>query len=178
MKWATVLVLALVVMAVSNGHAMASHYDLRCVDQDGNGQVDKEEARAVVAAYFSPEHPLAPPPPPPSQLSQTTEAVLWVTVSQHPQLTERLLVHADTAFDIDTFDLEVFVDGTEYCNGSKIYGDEGNYKLGCGSDVKVHTSVSSVSAQTADFPDLLGDMRCERNSYSNDERSVFACEWR
>ena len=167
-------------MAFSSGTpASASHVDFRCVDQDGNGQVDKEEARAVITAYFVPSHPLAPPPPPPSQLSDTTEADLWVYLSDEEWSDGTVvLASADPAFDIDVFDLAVFVDGTEYCNSSRIYADDGPHELGCPPAEGTHADVQYVSAQTTDYPDLLGDLRCERHSRSNDEQSVFACEWR
>ena len=180
MKWATVLVLALAVMVLSNGQpAIASHNDIGCVDWNGNGQVDVREVLAVVAAYFNPGHPLAPPPPPPSQLSDTTEADLWVYLSDEERSDGTVvLASADPAFDIDVFDLAVFVDGTSYCNSSRIYADDGPHELGCSPADGTHADVQYVSAQTTDYPDLLGDLRCERHSHSNDEQSVFACEWR
>ena len=70
----------------------------------------------MVAAYFNPGHPLAPPPPPPSQLSDTTEADLWVYLSDEEGSDGTIvLASADPAFDIDGFRLAVFVDGTRYC---------------------------------------------------------------
>ena len=111
LKWATVLILAFVVMAFSSGTpASASHIDLLCVDQDDDGVINKEEARAVVAAYFSPAHSIAPEPGP---LSDTVSADLWVYLSDEERSDGTVvLASADPAFDIDRFDLAVFVDGT------------------------------------------------------------------
>jgi hypothetical protein len=85
------------------------------------------------------------------------------------------VVKVDPAFDIDEYDLDLFVDGVEYCNPSRMYADEGEYKMGCESFQQVqHSSVERVAAQTRS----LGDLRCQRNVASTAGESVFACAWR
>ena len=80
---------------------------------------------------------------------------------------------ADPAFDVDTFDLDVFVEGKEYCNTARIYGDDGGIELSCESDERRHSTVRRVSAQSH-----LGDLRCEKNDASEAHETVFACAWR
>ena len=84
-----------------------------------------------------------------------------------------LSVKADPAFDIAEFNLSVMVDGHEYCNANRIYGDDGPQELSCQALDRDHTSILGVSAQTQ-----VGDLRCERHADSDISRSIFACEWR
>ncbi len=104
-------------------------------------------------------------------LAETARAALWVNLSQDRN--GYLTVRADPAFDIGAFELDVFVDGSEYCNTSQIYADEGGYELGCEYEPRTHSAVTRVSVQTP-----LGDLRCARNFQSTGARTVFACEWR
>ena len=75
-------------------------------------------------------------------------------------------VFVDVAFDIDEF-----VDGEEYCNTSRMYGDEVECEMGCGSLEKAHVNVQGVSARTQ----FLGDLRCTRHVESASAFSIFAC---
>lgn len=109
-------------------------------------------------------------------LSEATSANLWVVLSNDGDLgSEYLVVRVDPAFDIDVFNLDLFVDGVEYCNANRMYADEGAYLMGCESFQSApHSSIQRVSAQTRS----LGDLRCERNVASSNRESVFACSWR
>ena len=104
-------------------------------------------------------------------LDQVNLAALWVYLSQDEL--GYLAVDVRTAFDIDSFDLSLFVDGSRYCNASRIYGDEDPAEMGCVYEEKTHSSIRSVSAQTS-----LGDLRCARHVDSDSQRSIFACTWR
>ena len=113
----------------------------------------------------------APPtPPPPLPLSEAIRSPLWVHLWNDRG---RLQVYANPAFDVDEFDLDVFIDGENFCNAERIYGDEGARELSCGSISRGHQSVANVSAQTP-----VGDLRCERNNQSDAGESIYACEWR
>ena len=112
--------------------------------------------------------------PPPENLANATQANLWVYLSQDPDLSEYLSVKAAPAFDVDAFDLDVFVDGSEYCNPNRMYADEGTYEMSCEFEEKTHTSVQRVSGQTRN----LGDLRCEKNFQSSNRVTIFACAWR
>lgn len=119
--------------------------------------------------------PTATPTPEPTvSLAEATEANLWVILSNASNRPEYLYVEIDPAFDADSFDIDLFVDGVEYCNANRIYADEGRYEMGCESfQEQSHSSVRRVSVQTA-----LGDLRCARNSQSDARESIFACAWR
>ena len=162
--------------AISIGVVSAqSGSNLGCIDSNGNGVVDISELFDVIDAYFDGTPISSPEPEPtPGNLADATEANLWIAIFQDPDLPEYLQVRADTAFDVDAYALTVFVDGSEYCNPSRMYGDEGFYELSFEFEEKHHTSVQQVSAQTQG----LGDLRCERNFQSTARETVFACVWR
>ena len=109
--------------------------------------------------------------PKPVDLGTAERANLWVYLSNDG---EHLQVFADPAFDVDRFELDLFVDGLSYCNSDRIYADDGPYEMSCEYENKSHASVKRVSAQT----DVLGDLRCEQNIGSTTNESVFACVWR
>ena len=109
---------------------------------------------------------------PSDDLANTDLANLWVIIENDEF--GRLRVNVDAAFDIDEFDLDVFVDSEEYCNTVRIYQDEGTYEMGCGSLEKSHGLVERVSAQTRN----QGDLRCAGNVQSLPTESVFACRFR
>ena len=109
---------------------------------------------------------------PSDDLANTDLANLWVIIENDEF--GRLRVNVDAAFDIDEFDLDVFVDSEEYCNTVRIYQDEGIYEMGCGSLEKSHGLVERVSAQTRN----QGDLRCAGNVQSLPTESVFACRFR
>ena len=113
---------------------------------------------------------LRPTPTPAVSLSETTRANMWVYFTNDA---DRLAVYADPAFDLDEFDLDLFVDGVEYCNAARIYGDDGPLEMSCESEYRSHATVQRVSAQTP-----IGDLRCERNDASDSSETVFACAWR
>ena len=122
-------------------------------------------------AQFRSTPTMRPAPSAVDSLAKTEKANLWVYIRDGRYLME---VMADPVFDVGRFELAVFVDGENYCNANRIYGDEGPRTLSCGSLERRHTSVRMVSVQT----DSMGDLRCERNFQSTDQRSVFACVWR
>ena len=119
---------------------------------------------ATPSPTFTP-WPTATPTP---TLAEVERAALWVYLSQDGS--GYLTVRANTAFDIDAFNLTLFIDGSEYCNTSRMYADEGSYEMGCEYEARSHSSVTRVSAQTS-----VGDLRCARNVSSSAAVSVFAC---
>ena len=121
----------------------------------------------------SAQEPTAVPAPTPTgvDLETTTEAPLLVSLT--PGEFGVLQVKADPAFDLGEFELTLLVDGTEYCNSNRMYGDEGYYEMVCELEERGHESVERVSAQTS-----KGDLRCRKNAQSTNEQTIFACDWR
>ena len=121
----------------------------------------------------SAQEPTAVPAPTPTgvDLETTTEAPLLVSLT--PGEFGVLQVKANPAFDLGEFELTLLVDGTEYCNSNRMYGDEGYYEMGCELEERGHESVERVSAQTS-----KGDLRCRKNAQSTNEQTIFACDWR
>ena len=65
----------------------------------------------------------------------------------------------DVSCDVDEFGLDLFIDGNEYCNGSRMYGDEGYYdKLSCHIEKTDHATIENVSVQTDS-----GDLSCSKS---------------
>jgi hypothetical protein len=178
-----VLILGLCLLAVVAPLAVLGQNDggasgVGCLDKDGDDLVGIAELFDLIDAYFdqTPWSELCPAPEPGT--TPTDTAKLWIGLSQNPDLADYLRVRADTAFDVEAFDLDIFVDGTEYCNTSTMYADEGWYEMGCVFEEKLHTDVDRVSVQTSDYPDVLGDLRCARNDQSTADVTVFACLFR
>ena len=84
-----------------------------------------------------------------------------------------LVVEANTAFVADTFDLDILVDGQEYCNSNRIYPDDGFVELGCKREKRPHRSVDRVSIQTP-----YGDLRCAKDTETSNLLTFFTCVWR
>lgn len=126
----------------------------------------------LMACATEPEPTNTPAPTTiPVNLTTTTQAALWIYILDSEF--EWIDVYADSAFDLDTYDLEVIVDGEEFCNTNRMYSDEGAYELSCGILEVRHQSVQRVSAQTP-----YGDLRCQRNVASTSTESKWACAWR
>lgn len=111
------------------------------------------------------------PTPMPINLATTTRANAWIYLTNNEY--GWLRVEGDPAFNVDTYDFDVFVDGDDCSNDARLYGDEGGLELVCGVIEKRHTSVRNVSIQTPN-----GDLRCARNDSSDSSETVFACAWR
>ncbi len=139
-------------------------------------EVTREVTREIpVTVLVTPALPSATATPAPTatpsiSLAETTRANLWAYFTNDG---DHLAVLADPAFDANEFGLSLFVDGKEYCNSSRIYGDEGGQEMSCEYETRRHTTVRQVSAQTP-----MGDLRCERNDASGSQETVFACAWR
>ena len=181
---ALVLVIALAaplaVMGQSSGTGAVA-----CLDKNGNDLVDIAELFDVIDAYFdgtgwSALCPATAPAPAPGavDLATTDTADLWIGLSQDSALPDYLQVSASTGFDVKAFDLDIFVDGTEYCNPNTMYADEGWYEMSCALEEKRHTDVARVSVQTSEYPDEFEDLRCGRNDNSTADETIFACVWR
>lgn len=110
-------------------------------------------------------------PTPVADLSSVKEANLWVYLQDGRY--GWVTVFGDPAFDIGENALDIFVDGLQYCNTSRIYGDDGPHEMSCSILNKAHSEVTRVSAQTPQ-----GDLRCRRHVDSTAGESVFACVWR
>ena len=142
----------------------------------GNFVIDRPawEARYGISAAGLQRGVLAAataPPPVSADLSTTETANLWVYLRTEGTY---LTVLAWPAFDVPTFKLDVFVDEEEFCNSSKIYGDEESPReLSCGFLKRNHQQVRGVSAQTH-----LGDLRCAKHEDSTADMSTWACAWR
>ena len=145
----------------------------------GGDEPPGEDAPAVIgtlAPTSTPRPvPTRTPVPTPTPLPTQTPVpgvALLVSLSQDED--GYLRVRAHTWFDLDRFDLDLFVNGSEYCNTSRMYADEEWYELGCEYEAKPHSSISKVSAQTP-----VGDLRCTRwNEESVEIISFFRCYWR
>ena len=104
------------------------------------------------------------------QLSQADDYNAAVALTNDD---DYLSVEVATAFTADEFDLDVLVDGQEYCNTVRIYPDDEFVELGCESEKRRHTSVDRVSIQTPN-----GDLRCAKHVMSEDVITFFLCVWR
>ena len=101
------------------------------------------------------------------------ETVMVVFLTDGPGYVE---AEAGAAFNVDEYDLDRLrlMEKVCNCNTSRMYPDEGMYRLGCGSLDGKHTDINRVSVQTRN----LGDLRCSKNDSSDDFLTVFACTWR
>ena len=120
--------------------------------------------------------PTATPVPTPTlvplDLATTRWAPIIVAIANGEY--EWLEAYIDVADDYDQYDIDVFIETVEFCNTTRVYGDESFYKLSCALfEFSSHTDVERVSVQTP-----VGDLKCARNQYSDDLLSVFACDWR
>ena len=187
------LVVAVIILATliltQEAAAQTEQGSLACVDSNNNRRIDRAEVINVIRQYFSGDQiptpdstpaPTSTPTPtvaptststPETPLNEVERANLWVLLKNNDR--GGLLVYADPAFEVDRFDLDLLVDGVEYCNPARIYGDDGPLLMGCEYEERPHAEVSRVSAQTS-----LGDLRCARHVASDADESVFACEWR
>ena len=96
---------------------------------------------------------------------------MWVYLSNTSG--GHLEVFVDPPFDIERYDLDLFLDGVQLCNTQRMYSDEGQYEMGCSRPDRDHSAIQRISAQTP-----KGDLRCGRNTASDVSESVFACRWR
>lgn len=117
-----------------------------------------------------PPMPTPTPTPEPVDLNTTDRANAWVLLQDGSY---GLDVFAEIFFDVGEFELDVLVDGEEYCNTTRIYSDDGPVQLGCKSIDRPHSSVERVSIQTP-----YGDLRCGKNFQSDVRETIFACVWR
>ena len=155
--------------SVERVSAQTSKGDLRCRK---NAQSTNEQTIFACDWRTAQESTVAPAPSTTGvDLETTMEAPLLVSLT--PGEFGVLQVEADPAFDLGEFELTLLVDGTEYCNSNRMYGDEGYYEMGCESEERGHESVERVSAQTS-----KGDLRCRKNAQSTNEQTIFACDWR
>ena len=117
--------------------------------------------------------PVSTPTPTAGSGESDADIVMWVILKDNSRYSW-VDVWLDTEFDADEFDINVFVDGQEFCNPTRIYADEGRYETSCATREKAHTDVERVSVQAEQ-----GDMRCRRfASRSTLEESVWGCAWR
>ena len=113
-----------------------------------------------------------PTAPTPIDLATTRVAPMFIEIVD--SRSGRQEASVDVAQDYDEFDIDVFIEMEEFCNSTRVYGDEGFYALSCASlSLDSHTDVERVSVQTPS-----GDLRCARNALSDELRTVFACGWR
>ena len=124
----------------------------------------------VVTATPPPATPAVEPTLTSEQLSQADDYNAAVALTNDD---DYLSVQVSTAFTADEFDLDVLVDGQEYCNTVRIYPDDEFVELGCESEKRRHTSVDRVSIQTPN-----GDLRCAKHVMSEDVITFFLCVWR
>ena len=155
--------------SVERVSAQTSKGDLRCRK---NAQSTNEQTIFACDWRTAQESTVAPAPSTTGvHLETTMEAPLLVSLT--PGEFGFLQVKADPAFDLGEFELTLLVDGTEYCNSNRMYGDEGYYEMRCELEERGHESVERVSAQTS-----KGDLRCRKNAQSTNEQTIFACDWR
>ena len=87
-------------------------------------------------------------------------------------------VYAAPAFDIDQFDLNLFIDRQEFCNADPIYADLSAVKMGCES----YEPRSNTPEIYATLDRGLGRqprvMVCAKDVASKPTAIVYACRWR
>ena len=164
---AAALSLTLPRLAAAQGESAAGVWP----DSNGNGVVDRSEVINVIRLYFSggpipaSESPLEP------SLDESELANLWIEIGNNDL--GILSVHADPAFDVLAYGLDVIVDGIRYCTSVPINAADGYLLMECGTRGGSHTEVDIVSAHTFEE-----DLRCARHVASDSNGSVFACHWR
>ncbi len=164
---AAALSLALPRLAAAQGESCS----LDWLDQNCNGIIDIADLFTVIDLYFSGDPILAPESPPEPSLDESELANLWIEIENNDS--GILSVHADPAFDVLAYGLDVIVDGIRYCTSVPINAADGYLLLECGNQGGSHTEVDIVSAHTFE-----GDLRCARHVISDSNGSVFACHWR
>ena len=122
-----------------------------------------------------------------TDLATTESAVLWLYLWLEIIYVEtRLKVSADTSFDVEEYDLDVFVflndrqSSFEYCNSFDIFAEDPPVVLSCSagkdgialSDVTVVRATHSISSREEEH------FRCEKNIASSEDELAFACTWR
>ena len=87
-------------------------------------------------------------------------------------------VYADPAFDVDTYDLSVFINGKEFCNTNAIYGDLGQVELSC-AGYEPQGAIQMYATVGASFTSRGEVLECAQNKASRPpNRLVFACRAR
>ena len=100
-------------------------------------------------------------------------ADLWIKFTKESN-SRWMTISVDPSFDMEKYDLDLFVDGNEFCNTTRMYADEGYYSnMSCASDDRAPGDVERVSVQTP-----AGDMRCRRSVLSDAQQALFACTFR
>ena len=115
-----------------------------------------------------------PTPTPREQLATTDEANLWIYIERATSTGIRWSVYADPGFDIDAFDLEVFIDSRAYCNTATILADFGPLELSC--EIYEHRGPPKVYALYV--PRKQEPLICEKNKQTAGNRYVYACYWK
>ena len=134
--------------------------------------VPYEKVRSQVTEWKS-RLVVATPTKMPTEPVLVEEADLWVKFTKESS-SNRMTISVDPSFDVARFDLDLFVDGKEFCNTSRMYADEGYYSnISCDGDEREPAEVERVSAQTPD-----GDLRCRRSALSDAQQTLFACTFR
>ena len=125
--------------------------------------------------------PTQTPTAAPAPLETTTSANLWIQIVRDEVLSgiEFWDVLADPAFDVDEFDLNVYIDGREYCNPNPLYGDQGFGELSCES-YEPRTQEPEVYATVGNS--LFGTVErlvCAQNVATRSRYNmIYACYWR
>ena len=103
---------------------------------------------------------------------------MWVYIEQvETGRWERWEVYADPAFDVDQYDLNLFIDRKEFCNPSKIYGDLQAMEMSCasyehrGSTPDMYATVDIGFRQEA-------VLVCAKHRDSRHNRLIYACRFR
>ena len=105
--------------------------------------------------------------------TETTLEDVGIFFSNHG---DRLRAYADPYFSLDVPDLEVFVDvelvvdDGERCDTARVYWGTGEPEVICDQAFRSHTTVQRVYLQTPQ-----GDLRCERDDFSDALFTSFSC---
>lgn len=146
------------------------------------------EPTPTPAPTATPEHqrgptatPTATPTPMTRDPLETTElAHLWIQIVRDEVIggSEFWDVLANPVFDVDRFELNVYIDGREYCNPNPLYGDQGFGELGCES-YEPRTQEPEVYATVGNS--LFGSVErlvCAQNVATRSRYNmIYACYW-
>ena len=142
------------------------------------------EPTATATSTPTPVPPTATPTPRPTPtptepLETTTRANLWIYIeAEQRSYGVRWEVYADPAFDIDRFDLSVYIDRQEFCNADPIYGDLSAVQLGCESYEPRGSTPEMYATVGRGFGVQPAVLICAKNVASTQDRLIYACNWR